>query len=523
MSDLAKTQAQWSKALGSVLAACVLAPIIDLYSLFKRFIGERERLITVQTTYLTAYGYATSVTGAIPGTNMTEGGIAYMRVTDAGGGNWTVSGYMATGAASKVVEGTAAAGAVATLSAQNGSGLEILWQLPASPSALAADTLEVKLYQDYPLRAARVLTEAGGDDMHALRVLQAGYAFVAREVYRLIEALVGYARRALLSDTENPKALLNAFRNVGVTTFESERRYSPDNDGNYERARSGWFPGARLDMADDTEAGAQSVVERSVTVGTAEFNSSNTGKGTVSATTVLEMARACHIEAYCSSQEIGSETFDGTITFTDDGLEKVIPFSGWQVGKAYVLPGGFGPWTIVRTYAKTGDGSDLNLAAEDGATAPVFTNATAQNTGSGTLWWKIVASGSNWNVYFYAASTMLAEDLVAQALDVATGNNFTAEGVGTALSVSWKVGSGPTTATTGTVSMQPFKSARAADQGPDTFTIDVTVDADPGLINTVLARHFGDGAFLASTTAGSETIPDEWAQAGVWPHYDLEF
>ncbi|MCA9569187.1 MAG: hypothetical protein KC656_15165, partial [Myxococcales bacterium] len=374
------------------------------------------------------------------------------------------------------------------------------------------------------LRAARILTTAGGDDTHALTTLNAGYLAIGQAVYQLIGTLVALARRALLVDPpDNPIAFLNGFNVTSEASFETERRYSPSRDGNYQRTRYGLFPSLRLNMADDTEAGAQSVQKRVVAAAAGVFDANNTGLGSVGSSTPLECARDARIDAYCAFDEVGAESFNGTITYTDDGLEKQVPFSGWVVGKAYVFPGGVGPLTIVRTFTKTGDGSDLNLAAEDGVTAPTFTNANPQNTASGVLWWKILASGGNWSIYFYKASTMLDEDLVAQALDKATGANFTAEGVGTSLSIAWKVGSGPVTTTTGTVTMNPFKSARSADQQPDRFSVTVTVTAGAGIIQTVLARHFGDGAFLASATAGSETIPDEWATAGVWPHSELEY
>ena len=147
--------------------------------------------------------------------------------------------------------------------------------------------------------------------------------------------------------------------------------------------------------------------------------------------------------------------------------------------------------TLTRTFDKNStDGSDLNLAAATGATAPTVTGITRQNSDGGTLYIEVVANGANWNFEFYKASTKVAADLVAKATNIATAANFTATQQNrSGLQVAWKAGSAPVDAADVQLDANLFSTGTAT-QGADQFSFSITRSVK-GEIQDFVRRYLG--------------------------------
>lgn len=517
MANLQMTAAQWERLIGEELAGGILAPMRELEELYDKFTRERTQVVILNLN-----GNLTALTlrGARRGVNCSIGYELWVRFT-ANGGNWDVEFFRAAGAGGGDLVASVtnlADGGTDDLDEENASGWEGSLTLGAAVVAVADDLFKVLVVLDYPARLPLIWTQADQieQDKFMRQRAAAAYSAVATSLLNGIGELraladfwgVGVAR-------DMPVARGNAFNRVEETVLVEDRE-NEDGQGNVVRSIRGLLAAMTVNMQDEGTGGEQDVVRRVIAASAATFDASNTGKGSVASHTPLEKTPIGRWTWQCDDGSdtgaLGRETFSGSFVATD-GSGITVTFSGLQVEKDYDGPRGFGTIRLRRTYAKTGDGSNLHLAA---VTTGIFVGENDQNTNAGVLYWEVQANGGNWDYAFYSDAGRTR--LVAQATNIATGAAFTATPFGTTgITVVWTAGSAPVDGTQGTISCQPFVTSRSADGQPDRFYIDTSLTGTAGLIQKLLADRF-DG-YLNSDASGSETIEDAWMTGGTFPPF----
>ena len=511
--DLGKTDAEWLRLLGSEIGGMILAPARVLFETRDRFKEARTQVqIDGNAAHSTVFdidaGAGLILAGANIGTNTAADGRLWCRIT--GSGPYTVSLYTAAGASGLVAQGAANAGAVATLTAQNSSGLTGTADLHASIAADATDTIQILVVQDWRARLATVFNETDGvtDDPYTRQVLAAAYAATARRIDAALGDFLSYVPAALLAAADNPIARVNEFTGAGDSTLAS---VSVDNDGSaggVTVSRSGAFETLKLAMADETTGSTQGVLRRLPASVTTTFGSANAGTYSVPTHTPGDRTPAQTVVFKCTrgvdTGDLGNEAFQARITQTE-GEERIYTASELAViGQPWSNANGIGPITISRTYTKTGDGSDLNFAAASGA---VVSGENNSNTDEGTLYWSTTTDTTN-TIKFFSSSSLDASTLVAQADSIATSTAFTAtQKNGSGLTVNWTTG-GTLSSTNGSLLLNPPKVDADGNGTPDQFTVAITVPAAAGIYQTLMSRVFG--AEL-NGVASSETISDSYA------------
>lgn len=526
MADLQKTDAEWIRFLGKEIGGTQLAALRFLYEARDRFKLTRTQVavdgLQAWATLVDWSGGGITLDGVDPGTNCAEDGRLWARIT--GTGPFTFSLYKASGGGGGdlVAQGSASAGGTATLTAQNSSGLSGTAELHASVAAETSDTFQILATVDFPARLRTVFDETVEDDRFTRKILDDAYAAVSNDLARAVATLLSFLPPALLSAPGNEQARGNDFASSAETTLASARAVDQGTAGGVTITRSGLLERLRLAMAEETTGSTQFVVRRNPSAGSTTFGSNNAGTYSVPTHSPSERCPALSVTFFCErgvdTGDLGNEAFRARFTITENGQERSFPADTLAViGQPWSHTNGFGPITISRTLAKTGDGSNNVFTAASGATV---TGENNTNTDAGVLYWETEANGSNWDVSFFSSSTRDASSLVAKASNVASGATFTAtQKNGSNLQVVWELG-GTESATTGTLDLQPPK-VDADDNGtPDEFTIAVTATA-PGLFQTLLSRALQ--AELNATTSGSETIKDEWVKQGTFPPFAVDY
>lgn len=525
MTDLAQTLASYERAVAREFFATFLGPIRELKEVHAKFTRERVQVWPIgdrksATPHITALTF----TGINYSVNTTKEGRLYVRFV-ANGGNWDVNFYTATGASGLVAHVTnLAASGTAALVADNSSGLGGSITLGATIAADATDLHQVLIVVDYPARLPLVFTGTSGidDDRTSRDAASNAYTAAAAALRTAISALATGAQRwATARLPDNPVARLNAFCQTNESSLSTDVAVVDTASGNVSRKRGGLLPILSDDMADNTGGGEIDILRRVIAAGAGSFDGGNSGKGTLASHTPREKTPVGLWTFQCvkgdDTGDLGREEFAGTFAATD-GSGEGFSFEGLRVERDWSGPRGIGSVRLRRTYAKTGDGSNLNLAA---VTTSLFDGENARNTDHGILYWSIVSNASNWDISFFSSSARTATTLVAKATNVATGAAFSAVPQnGSGLTVNWTVGSGPTTATTGTVTCQPFLVENAGGF-PDKFTITTSLTGTGGVTQRLLAEVFD--ADLNSDTSGSEALPDTWTIAGTFfPYLTLD-
>lgn len=516
MSDLGKTQSQWTRFLGRELGGAFLSPIRELIELKDKFTRERTQIVQLN---LNGNITALSVAGVDYGVNTTVAGEWYARFT-ANGGNWDVDFYKATGAGggNKVAHITNVAdGATAALVADNSSGITGSVTLGAAVVAVADDLYRIDIIVDYPARLPRIFpgTESVEADARSRNAATVAYATAAARIQDAIDALeAGAAEWAVGAGV--PTARGKEFNSTGVTTLSSdEPQVDQGSDGgNVTRLRTGLFVEVADNMADETTGGEQDVVRRVVAAGAGSFDGGNSGKGTLALHTPLEKTPVGEWRFRCirgsDTGNLGREEFAGEFVATD-GSGESFPIAGLMVEKDWSGPRGFGPVRLRRTYAKTGDGSNLNFAA---VTTGIVTGERNGNSSDGIFYWMVEANGSNFDFSFYRTEARTRSVLVAKATNVAAGGLInTTSYNGSGVVIAWTAGALPVAGATGTLSCQPFLTLNSSGR-PDSFKVTTSVTGTPGLYQQLMGRVFD--AQLNSDTSGSESIPDGYVKAGTF-------
>ncbi len=518
MTNLAKTQAQWTRLLGRELGYAFLTVARRAREFRDSLRRERVQVWMIgDRASATPHITALTFTGVNYGTNTATDGRLWVRFV-ANGGNWDVSFYTAAGASGLVAKATnVAASATGAVAAQNSSGLSGSITLGATVVGDITDLHQVLLNVDWPARLPYIFTgtDAIEDDKFSR---DAASKFYSRAAGRC-DAIIADCRAAVIewaiSGPDNPIGRGNEFISVQPKQLSSDVAVPDTSSGNVSRLRTGFFSLLADDMADELTGGEQDVVRRVIAAAAGVFDGDNSGLGTVASHTPLEKTPIALWTWECirgaDTGHLGKEEFAGSAVVTDGSGESEIFFAGLLVERDWSGPRGIGSIRLRRTYTKTGDGSNLHLAA---VTTSLFVGENNQNTDVGILHWKVTANGSNWDYSFYKSASRTASSLVAKATNVATGGVINAVPQNTSsLYVNWTAGSAPVADTTGTVTCNPFLVENASGK-PDRFTIATSLTGTAGLYQELVGELFD--AALNSDASGSESIPDNYVKAGTF-------
>lgn len=434
------------------------------------------------------------------GRNVTDGGRLWIRVT-ANGGNWDIHIYKALAAASEVATATnVAAGAVATLSAANSSGLTGSCTLAATIAAIAADTYSLQVFLGYPEMIRQIFNGVHQEDGACATALLAAVARAGADLDGMSLRMAALARD------------VNMLKQLGrVWVIPAERiqfltkQATPDDgtitvtvDGAFERFRQNW--------KDNTTV--QKVPVTTLAAGAAAYAATNLGTSAATLGTPGPNLEPGTIQGVCTKSGPGDET-EFEITFTPtDGTGPIVGRNKLTVGKLW--DDADIPVTISLAFGYTLSGDDADgsdVAAVTQITG--ITGLTADNSDDGKLYGSVVASGAAFIYKFYSASSRTAADLVAQSPAVAAATAFTATSMnGSGVSVGWKSGSAPADGDLFTIDQDPHKAGTST-TAPDQFTIAITRSA-LGWVQDLARRYYG-WKFHA---AAAPTFADTFGQRG---------
>lgn len=525
MTDLGKSNAQWLRMLGEELGYAVLSPERLIWELMDRFRKTRTQVAIdgwqAWGAQIDTAGGGCTFSGVKYGVNTDKEGRVWVRVT--GTGPYTVSVYTAASASGLVAQGSGAADATVTLSAQNSSGMTGTWKLPSSVTADTSDNIQLLLVKDFPAILLDVFDEQDGveDDPYTRAVIAELYAVIGNGIESTYSAMLAILQRAFLSDTSatgtNRKARLNAFNNAKNTSFWNPATTNAQEDGGVTVSKAGAIAQTELNMADETTGSTQTVLERNPSAGSVSYGSNNAGSYAFTVDTPEDRCKAITVKATCirgvDTGDLGNEAF--SIEIVNDEDESDIPNANEAIfGQPWAHDIGISG-TLARTLSKTNDGSNNIFTAASNA---VVTGESNANTDSGVLYWETTGSGP-YTISFYKGSARDASDLVAQAASIASGTVFTATAKNASgIQVAWQLG-GTESATNGQLDLNPPKVDADNNGTPDQFEFSVTVPAGAGLIQTGVGRLFGGQLNSASS---SETISDSYVKAGTFPPYAVQ-
>jgi hypothetical protein len=518
MANLAKSNAAWYELYERMVGfALAVARSVDREA--RRFGGENRTVLQkssgAHANFFNSASTDFQLSGVKIGTWTLENGDVIVRVTGAGP-TYTVTVYRATGAGAgdRLCAGTAAAGAVATLAELNSSGVTGLYKVAASVTADSTDDNRFKVQQDWPLLAR---TRFIGDDPEGedTKTLQAMLARLDRIFALMLEAR-GEARSMLddlfVASEDNPRAYGSKLLRASFSSLLAETT-SVDGSGRVTRVRTGALATWLQCMIDEATGSTQTFRRRAVSAGAGVAVTGNDGQFTIAAHTP---------EGHCRTGRYTLELVNGMeqdyptadtaeqwrLKFASDEDDEEKTHAEFVTTKqSYKGEDGFGGTTFVvlRSLTKTGDGSNLHLAAVAGL---AVTGEHMGNTARGVLYWKIVGTGP-FAVEFYKGSTYLAADLVAQSPAVAAATAFTAAATQqSGLSVVGTTGSAPVNGTTGTLDCN-FGSTLNSSNKPDELYVDVSL-TDQGETAKIMARL---GLLTPNGVASSELVDDDLVKA----------
>ncbi len=487
MANAGLTQAQFDKV--SLRLGFVISLLRAAREMRNRFRRSSVRTIEVKD-YNANFATPPVLTGVKLGTNTNANGEIIWRVT--GAGPYTVKGYTATGGSGEVCTGSAAANATVTLAASNSSGLTGTILLAASVTAENDDKHRTACFPDFPLQVPPIFDGTETRDGGARAAIEAALgqmADQAAQIESLALGLLGTIMRTYVGPTVQVGSPNGSLLSPIITA---------DGSGALSASITGTAEELRTNMKDNTTV--QYVVQAAPSAGSRTYETGNVGQGTIASPTLYQHAKAGLVIIRCTDGTVGAEKFQVTLQPTD--LSDVITAANpLTVGQVFVDQKiGIASMTLVRTFSKTGDGTNVDFAVATGATV---SGLTPSNSSGGSFGVKITANGGNWDVAFYKTTSGFATgDIVAQATAVAAGAAFQATAVNrSGLTINWTVGSAPTTAHTATLNCQCFQSSPLADR--ISFTITST---SPGKWQEAWSEFVR--WYLNSTTSGSET----WAE-----------
>ena len=527
MANLAKSNTIWLQFWVRFLFVLSVFRYLDF--VLRRFGDESRTLVEVidPRGNLDMAGGGVTLDGVIVGTNTTAAGEIIVRVTGAGDPR-TVTFYKAVGAGAgdRICAGDANAGAVATLTELNDSGVTATYDIDATVTADTDDTHVLRVRQDWRLAATNVFngTDDEGEDGKSLQTAQneldeiEGLLFDARAI------AVGWLVRIMLADENNARAYGSKFLGERLTSLLLDRA-TVDGSGLVTRVRTGGAESLRLAMVDEATGSTQTVVRRIVAAAAGVAQTGNDGLFTLAShTPEAQMPTGTVILRAINGKEQG---FPGAVVreqfsvefASDETDETKVYTEPLTVGVAYKGPDGFGGsqgLTMVRSLTKTGDNSHLNLATV--ASGFAAAGESLLNTTSGVIYWEVTGSAGAWVTDWYSADTRLASEKIATSPAAAEGAAFAAAAVNASgFSFTGTIGSAPVTGTEGSVDLN-FASTQNTQGKPDEFRIAVTL-TETGEISRVLQRMpilAGNGYRLNGAALGAELIADTYVERNTY-------
>jgi hypothetical protein len=315
----------------------------------------------------------------------------------------------------------------------------------------------------------------------------------------------------IVADVESAKLeVVSAFESWLITDLKPIIGSSSDipidtdarsDDGAVSITRSGLLYDLNDAMADDGNAGSQTVLQMTTSNTTPVWDTQNTGSGTITSLVVREYGLDGTFNAICTDATIGSEFFSCTLARSDGGATVGANFRA-KVKKLWDSADLGVSFKIERVYTTTGTGAGQFASW-------ALTGETDSNSDDGVYYLDLSSSGTFYSLTLFSASSRATDKRVA---------NGTRTGNGT-VTLSAVNGSG----LTGSVVLTYSADTAAAEvdlnvfKRDDAFTFTVTNNLD-AKINSFLALVYGYS--LRSLTSGSETIDDSYASASSLPPYE---
>lgn len=516
MSDLAKTQAQWTALFDE---AGVFFAVLKTYRDHAKKFNLRQLRIQSVLVGDPGGGYLAPLTPTAQGalftgiqlrSNTSKEGRLYVKLTGPGGSNNQLKLYKAPGtSAGDLVAQTAAVAVPADavpLVAQNSSGIGGAVNI-GSNAAFTADTMWFELFPDWPLRASIF---DGSDPDH--EVLREAWLDMCRTSELLILQVMAKAESALQTFLRTRWA--SFMRSAELAPLVAEPQ---DDQGAISVLYTGLLPDGKRAMADDSVAGAQTVRRRTVVANAAVADARNQGAAVVTTPTLEGWARAGLLTLTCVSATIGSEEFEFVQALDAGGSRSAR--SNLRIGRTFADPAlGIASLLLSRSPSLTA-GSTNDFGA---GSYLVPAGETASNTNDGVLYAKVISSGGNWYLELYKASTYASNQKVATSAVGAAGATVALTAANSSgLTGVWKIGASPTNGNTGTVDLRTLRTQNA-NGVPDRFTIDVDVTSYGPLYSAEFQERIAElfDTTINQAAAGAETIKDSAVSAGTFVAYD---
>lgn len=485
MPNLVKTQAQFTNMFREFLQYIRLWR--QARALSYRFSSGRIQVYELNdsNSYLSQW----SLLGAQRGINCTEDGRLYVKITDEtpGANQARIQLYMDAGQTLLVAQGDAANGAVATLAAQNNSGLTgfvTLATITTSPTNIVLLLSIDEMLKNQ--RAFDISTPGGVAAMQLVtaRVKSLGASF---------QALLGTIR----ADTEQGY-IQTKLREFLFSVDPSVLRVSEtlDVNGDATILYEGVLADLKNDMAENTIV--QSVLQNTVGSNGISYDADNGGLGVLSVLAVRQNAEPGKLQFTCNAGKTTTltERFEAVLIsgINNDLIRARLPLTIkkiWESRDIGVQA------EIDRTITDEADGGNQ-------VGTYVVSGETLQNTDAGNLYLNLDAGaytgGNNRRVRLY--SNAARSQLVAEGFRVGDGTVTLGAVNGSGLSGSCVI------AYSGDdhdiiVHLNPFELG-------DIVTVNVTNDR-AGVIQTL----FMDIWDIPLPSSGSPTLPDSLIKEGV--------
>lgn len=410
--------------------------------------------------------------------NTDADGRLWVRVT-ANAGNWDVLFYKAktAQAGDKVAEAiNVAASATGSVVQGNSSGITGSITLGASIAAIANDTYSIQCWPGFNAQDRGVFDQKQLEDGEMLDASLDFNASVAASLSDMITAA------AALTESDPWNRLTGRIWKIprSLNFLNKEVRNNNDAievtvDGIMERLRQNWKDNTTEQKVSPTTLAASAVT----------YESTNLGVGVLTVGAIGENFEPGLVQLTCAEDDNPSAP-RFTVTFTPDdgtgdliGQQKLTLFKVWDDPEIPIQ------LSLVPTFAKSGDGGNVNLAVV--ADLSSISGMTAANSDDGVLYWKVRQSGAAFIFEFYSDSSRTKK--VAQSPAVAAATVFTATPQNfSGLSISWKSGSAPVDLAVGSVDIQPFKKGSSGTP-PDQMRFSVTRSAKGRIQEAMRENH----------------------------------
>lgn len=512
MTDLSKTQPEWNKLMRELgLHLAVRKFLVDAR---RKFNPKYARIQIVEENDTAASTSLWSISGVEIGTNTNEDGQLFVRITDEtpGANQAQVDVYKATGGggSDKVLTGSGNNSATITLSAANSSGLSGTVKLGTVGASESDDKHRLRVFPDFPNRANIIFDGTESEHTQALRTFLA----MCAQVEALIVQALGVVDAATFAFLLDRGANFNQSSQTQLIN-----RSTTEDDGAITSVYTGLLEDVRLNMADETDAGAQKVVKNVASAGTVAFDANNLGLGAMSAPTMREWAQAGLVTFVCLDDTAGREKFRVSQKLTTTGEVRTAR-SFLEVGRTFSDPTiGISAALLSRTYTITTPSSSTLHFNTTGSNWS-FDGESDKNTNDGYVYATVSAGTvdpAKFVIKLFKSATLATDQLVAESEEGAAGASVGLNAKrGSGLTGTGKLGSAPVVANTATINLNFFTTENSSGV-PDKFTTLVSVTSQGEFQRRVAEL----GYYLNSATSGGETIDDSYVSAGTFFPYEV--